>query len=408
VTVKKTILVVEGSDLVRKYLTSKLKEHGFEVLEARSGFEGLVKLKNDLPDLVIMEYLLPRINGVELLSEKAKSKSAADIPVILFTAKVDREMIRSVGQYKVTRFFAKPLRIDALMKSISEILGVEISLDTTPCTIDVHVNEGVLFIEAAQGFNREKIELMSYRIEEIMQLYQMQSPGVLVVVTGIAPAELDTKKIASFFRTILHATGVPPKAVKLLTFSDLVKDFISADEKLAGIEIVDNLTQAMDKLLGIKVSEFIPEGHAIVRDDMLSSRGGMAESLQINFEGDKGLTVAVVDDDLVTRELVAAAFSKTGWELAQFENGRQFVDAMEARKFDLVFLDLRMPVMDGFAVLDHMKGADSKVPVIVLSALSERGTVVKAMSYGIKSYMAKPFTPVDIQRKAAEILKTDF
>jgi DNA-binding response OmpR family regulator len=405
---KKTILLLEESDLVRKYLSTKLGEYGFEVLEAKSGFEGLMKLKNAQPDLLVMEYLLPRVTGPQVLEEKSKTKSVADIPVILFTPKVDKEKILSVAKYKVARFFSKPLRIDILLKSVSEILGVEISLDQTPCNIDVHLNEQILFIEVASGLNREKVELVGYKITEILGLYGVKEPRILVIMTDLEVTEEDKYKLGVFFRTIMDATGAPAKAVKLLTTASSIKDFLKEHQRFAGIGTPANLAEAMDQLLGIKVSDFVEEGYKIVRDDMFAAKGALAESIQVNFAADRGFSIAVVDDDEVTRELVSTAFRKTGWEVAPFENGRTFVDALPNSRFDLVFLDLRMPVLDGFGVLERMRADKSPVPVIILSALSERETIVRAMGFGIKSYLAKPLTPQDIYRKAAEILKPNF
>ena len=405
---KKTILVIEGSDLVRKYLMKKLGEHGFSVLEAKTGFDGLIKLKNNRPDLVVMEYLLPRVSGVEFLEEKHKTKPVADVPVILFSSKVDREKILAVAKYKVSRFFAKPLRVDTLMKGISEILGVDIVLDATPCSIDVHLNEEILFIELAQGLNPEKIELMGYKIAEILELYKVKTPRILIIMTAIELQGSEAHKLAGFFKTIQDASGVPSKAMRILTTSPFVKEFVARDERFSGIGIAADLSEAMDGLTGIKVSDFIQEGYTIVRDDMFVVKGELTESIHLGFEGDKGFSVAIVDDDLVTRELVTAALGRTGWEVLPYENGKLFVDEFASRKPDLLFLDLLMPVMDGFAVLSYLKTAKERVPVIIFSSLSDRQTVVKALSFGVKSYLTKPLAPNDILSKAVEILKPNF
>ncbi len=405
---KKTILVMEDSDLVRSYLSKKLKEHDFEVLEAKTGFEGLIKLKNDRPDLVIMEYQLPRVTGVEFLEEKHKTRPVADIPVIMISPKVDREKILAVARYKVARFIAKPIRLDTLMKGISEILGVEIALDASPCTIDVHMNEDILFIELAQGLNPEKIEIMGYKIAETLSLYRARTPRILIIMTGVELSGADALKLASFFKTIRDATGAPAQAMRILTTSPFVRDFVEHDEKMSGIGIAADLSSAMDGLLGIKVSDFIQEGYHIVRDDLFAAKGELAESIHLHFEGDKGYSVAVVDDDLVTRELVAAALARTGWEVLPYDNGRSFLEEVAARKPDLLFLDLIMPVMDGFAVLSALQKKRERLPVIIFSSLSDKQTVVKALSYGVSSYLAKPLTPDDILSKAVEILKPNF
>ncbi len=404
---KKTVVVIEEADLLRSYLRTKLTQCGFEVVEARNGFEGLMKLKSSQPDLVVMEYNLPRVSGPQLLEEKSRTKAVADVPVIMFTPQLEKEKILAVARFKVARIFAKPLRIDVLLGAVSEVLGVEVPADATPCSIDVHLNEKILFIEVAHGLNKEKVELLGYKIAEVLGIGGVRDPRILILMTDIDLTEADEEKLGLFFRTILDATGAPAKAAKLLTTSAYIKGYIAKHQRFAGIGTPAELSEAMDQLLGIKVGD-LEEGYRIISDDMSAARAQLAESIQFSFAADKGFSIAVVDDDEVTRELVSTAFRSTPWEVVPFSDGKQFVDALSSRGFDLVFLDLRMPVLDGFGVLAHMKAQKTGIPVIILSGLSEKETVVRAMAFGIKSYLAKPLTPQEIYRKAAGILKTNF
>jgi DNA-binding response OmpR family regulator len=67
-----------------------------------------------------------------------------------------------------------------------------------------------------------------------------------------------------------------------------------------------------------------------------------------------------------------------------------------------------MPKVDGFTVLKELRSRDIVQPVIVLSAVTQRDTVVKAFQSGIKSYLVKPLKPADILKKALEILRPNF
>ena len=128
-------------------------------------------------------------------------------------------------------------------------------------------------------------------------------------------------------------------------------------------------------------------------------------SSQDNASLNSGLTVAVADDDPIIRELIKTVFRKTGGNVLAFENGRQFVQGIEKEPPDLLFLDLLMPEMDGFAVLDELKRRKTEFPVIVLSALSKKETVIKALRYGVKSYLTKPLKPADILQKTEEVMR---
>ena len=81
---------------------------------------------------------------------------------------------------------------------------------------------------------------------------------------------------------------------------------------------------------------------------------------------------------------------------------------MTDNKPDLLFLDLMMPNMNGFEVLDYLKKNNKTIPIIIFSSLSQRETVKKALYYGVKSYIVKPVTMDVILKKVNEILCSDF
>ena len=91
-----------------------------------------------------------------------------------------------------------------------------------------------------------------------------------------------------------------------------------------------------------------------------------------------------------------------------YENGKQFVEDLPNQSFSLIFLDLMMPEMNGFQVLQYVNDKGYDLPIIVFSALSRKETVVKAVSYGINSYLIKPLKPEDLMKKAVEVLRTNF
>jgi DNA-binding NtrC family response regulator len=127
-------------------------------------------------------------------------------------------------------------------------------------------------------------------------------------------------------------------------------------------------------------------------------------------ETGKVLRIAAVDDDFVILELLKATFSSIGAEVTPFDDGETFLAAADAENngFDLVFLDLLMPKMDGFNVLEEMRGRRIDLPVIVLSAVTSRDAIVKTFQAGVKSYLVKPLKPETILKKAVEILKPTF
>ncbi len=104
-------------------------------------------------------------------------------------------------------------------------------------------------------------------------------------------------------------------------------------------------------------------------------------------------TILVVDDDLLNRLVLSTNLQEQGYEVAMAENGRQALDILSSQPFDVVLLDLVMPELDGFQVLEHMKrdSAQREIPVIVISALDEMESIIRCIEMGATDYLPKPF-----------------
>ena len=110
---------------------------------------------------------------------------------------------------------------------------------------------------------------------------------------------------------------------------------------------------------------------------------------------DKG-AILVVDDELVNQTLLASSLKQAGYAVATASDGQQALELLHARQFDVVLLDILMPEMDGFQVLEHMKGDETLryLPVIMISALDEMKSVIRCIEMGATDYLPKPFNPV--------------
>ncbi len=106
--------------------------------------------------------------------------------------------------------------------------------------------------------------------------------------------------------------------------------------------------------------------------------------------------VLVVDDDPVNRAILVGSLEAQGYAAGVAADGREALRELRGGGWDVVLLDLVMPVMDGFQVLRTLKGDDRlrSLPVIVVSALEEMESVVRCIEMGAADYLAKPFDPV--------------
>ncbi len=104
-------------------------------------------------------------------------------------------------------------------------------------------------------------------------------------------------------------------------------------------------------------------------------------------------TVLIVDDNEDNRVVLQRRLERRGLHVVSAENGLQALECLRSNKFDLVLLDIMMPVMNGYQVLEQMN-IDPKlrhVPVIVISGLDDMDSIVKCIELGAEDYLLKPF-----------------
>ncbi|OPY84842.1 MAG: Adenylate cyclase [Smithella sp. PtaU1.Bin162] len=105
--------------------------------------------------------------------------------------------------------------------------------------------------------------------------------------------------------------------------------------------------------------------------------------------------ILIVDDTIELRALLSKRLSNLGLSSEQAENGRQAMQKLAEKPFDLVLLDIVMPEMDGYQVLSAIK-SDIRfrhIPVIVISAVDEMESVIRCIQLGAEDYLPKPFNP---------------
>lgn len=405
---RKSVLIIDESPLFRDYLAEKLEGYGLVVIKALNGVDGAGKITHHRPDLVISDYYLSQRDLLTILKAKQSDITTADIPVIVISSRVSRDKLLELAQYSVKKFFTKPLKIDLLWQAVTEILGIKIELDETPCILEAHVNEDIVFIEAAMGLNLEKISMLDFKIKELLKIHSLEIPKFLVMFSNLEIREQDKVKIRKLFDILVSFTRGRIKWVKVLTQSANVERAIRGFWEYSEILVTDNLEKALDDLSEKNVKESLLQGAGEAVDEA-------ASSLELRFEQDKAfqdlrarlrsesadLTFAVVDDDFIVQEIVKNTFQSMGSKILAFDDGKSFMQAVP-EDLDLIFLDLMMPGMNGFEVMEKLKAAGRQTPIIILSALSRRETVLRAMSFGIRSYITKPIKPDDVMRKTFE------
>ncbi len=124
--VKKKILVVEDDLDLSKLVLLKLTQEGFEAISAQTGSEALDYVKNQKPDLILLDILLPDIDGLSVLNEIANNTTTKDLPVIILSNLADQgsfEQAAAIGHYDYLVKATTDLNV--LVQKIRDKLGIK-------------------------------------------------------------------------------------------------------------------------------------------------------------------------------------------------------------------------------------------------------------------------------------------
>ena len=115
--------------------------------------------------------------------------------------------------------------------------------------------------------------------------------------------------------------------------------------------------------------------------------------------------ILIIDDEAILRDAAAEALRRAGHEVDAFDAGRPALDAFARAGYDLVISDLRMPGMDGVAVLEEARRLAPDVPFIIVTAFGTVETAVGAMKKGAYDFIIKPYRLEELEALSARALE---
>jgi adenylate cyclase len=117
--------------------------------------------------------------------------------------------------------------------------------------------------------------------------------------------------------------------------------------------------------------------------------------------------ILVVDDNAENRDVLGRRLERDGHKVLQAAGGIKAIELLSQQSFDLVLLDVMMPEMDGYEVLQHLKAEPAlrHIPVLMISALDEIDSVVRCIELGAEDYLPKPFDPVLLRARIGASLE---
>ena len=117
-----SVLIVDDDEKLREYVRVNLEAEGYHVREAGNAEEGLAALDEEPPDLILLDVMMPQVDGWEMLQRVQERHGVGSIPVIMFSGKVDERSVEEAASRGAQGFIGKPFDPRALIESTKQLL----------------------------------------------------------------------------------------------------------------------------------------------------------------------------------------------------------------------------------------------------------------------------------------------
>jgi DNA-binding response OmpR family regulator len=397
----KKVLIIEDDPITGKIYRQKFEMEGFRVDVAGDGQAGLQKLSEFQPDLVLLDLMLPKVNGVEVLRRIRQEAIYQELPILVFSNAYLANMVTEAWEAGATKILTK---VNHTPKQVVDeartLMGAEASPragaytdqipvaapapPTPPKPVRQTVSPApVSFQDADADFEadlrRSFFQTLPAAINELRQLLQAlaKSPGDLILLHEI-------------FRKVHSLAGTSGQAYlrRISHFCAAMEAFIkSLYQKPEHINqsTLRTLAQAIDFL----------------------SRMGTAGNLAENPSAQ--LNILVVDDDEISRRAVGYALEKAGLKSIAVDNSQTALKMLGENRFELIILDIDMPEISGFELCTRLRmmAVHKKTPVIFLTGVTSPQAHARSVVSGGNDFITKPFLYMELALKALILLIKD-
>jgi two-component system, NtrC family, sensor kinase len=365
-----TVLIVDDSLTVRMDLADAFERAGFHSLPCANAYEARQSLAREAIALVILDVVLPDVDGVELLKELRDNSATRDLPILMLSTEAEvKDRIRGL-QTGADDYVGKPYDTGYVIARGRELVRRHAGwLGQEPATVLV-IDDSTTFREGL----REALEGMGYAVvtasngEEGLQLAAARRPGA-IIVDGVMPG-IDGVTVIRKIRLDAALRGTP--CVLLTASEDYGAELRALD---AGADIFVRKEEDVEVIL------------ARLGAALRSAPTQRADAASL--VGPK--RVLAVDDSMTYLHELAGMLRGEGYDVVLARSGEEAIEMVAVQSVDCILLDLLMPGMDGKETCRRLKASRAiwDIPVIMLTALEDRGAMIEGLSTGADDYISK-------------------
>ncbi|HEU6448391.1 MAG TPA: response regulator [Verrucomicrobiae bacterium] len=375
---KKTILFIEDDPLILTIYRSRLEREGFHVEVAPDGLAALEKLPEIRPCLVILDLMLPMLDGIDVLKFIRDDSDLKATPVlILSNAYMDDRATRAM-KAGANKCFPKTQCTPAkLMAAVHEVLGI------SPENITLH------------GFKREEVASALAKADEV-SLKKTRDELI-----KDAPSEIN--KIREHCLAYVKNGGAPDSAKHLNELYQNIR-FFAGRAGLGDCTRIAHLAAALEAMLfEIIFKSATPSPSALQTiAQAVDCLGRLFELGDIEFsETTLKAKVLVVDDDPVCTFATTTALKRARLEAVSAEEPAVGLKMAQAETYDIVLLDINMPGLNGFEVCKQLRLLPNykDTPVIFVTSSGDFQSKAQSVLSGGNDLITKPISPLELTLK---------
>lgn len=362
---KNKVLVIEDDYATSKLLSNYLTKWGYDPLIVNSYKQALKLVESEVYLAIMIDVNLPEISGFELMKQLKAHQNVRHTPIIVLSVEAEEQKAFLMG---AVEYFKKPINYRYLVETL---MSYKLKRDSTILIVDDDLPTLNLIKSTVEqvGFNtiaiNESSQVMSY-IENThldLAIIDLDMP----VINGFDLIKLIKSKKQFFNLPIIIYTGKE-------SFQDELK-------KVEGMftELLHKNSTKMEDLADVVAS-------LINRADEPQKPG------EVKLSPDS-YKILLVEDYKHSQIIVTRLLKKNNFEsVVVVENGLQAVEAVKQQKFDLILMDMQMPVMNGFEATQKIREMPEykDTPIIALTAFAMKGDRERCLEAGATDYIPKP------------------
>jgi two-component system cell cycle response regulator len=417
---RERILVVDDSDEIRLMLGVILQNQGYDVSTAETAQEGMDILANESFDIIILDLVLPDMDGRNFLIKLREDHRTAMLPVLVLSAKTSPQIKSECFALGADDYFEKPL--DPALLTTRVAVTLQRSRNLEKQTRFDHLTN--LPNRAAFSENFEAQSKLARREESPLSLamldidrfkkindehgHMVGDEALRYVATQIREKLRQSDYVARWggeeFAVLFPATHEEEGKAALT----------KALLHLNKFPLVTKTGQTISISFSGGVHEVIPGEdleHALSKADAVLYRAKSSGRNCIMASGDEieihPTRILLAEDDDLTSEFILHRLRKDGFEIDHFDRGDAALEAARKTKYDLAIYDVKMPGMEGFELLQRTRGdsLNKKTPVIMLTSMGSENDISRGLKLGANDYVLKPFSPMELLARIRRLLK---